>query len=71
MKVLTQGAKQWLQTLKQHWDVSKLTLHDSDECFAVMYYAKNRNIYVGYYNRVTGEGYVLDRRKEVRGETRI
>ena len=67
MLVETQGAVQWLGELRRRYLLKDTILNDSDNAFTVLITrGKHHNIIVGRYCRVTGNGVVLDKRKEVR-----
>jgi predicted membrane-bound spermidine synthase len=66
MKITTNGAAQWLQTLKTHWDISKTDMRDSDEAVIVMCFSVKTQFVVAYYQKDTKQGWVVERRSKVR-----
>ena len=69
MLIETQGVVQWLGELRRRYLLKHTTLNDSDNAFTVLITrGKHHNIIVGRYCRVTGNGVVLDKRKEVKDE---
>jgi len=63
MKIPTDGAAQWLQTLKTHWDISKTDLRENDEAIIVMCFNVKTQMMVAYFQKDTKQGWVVDRSK--------
>ena len=66
MKITTNGASQWLQTLKTHWDISKTDMRDSNEAIIVMCFSVKTQFVVAYYQKDTKQGWVVERRSKIR-----
>jgi hypothetical protein len=67
----TKGAREWCNTLKQRWNMKYTILRDSEEKFVITHTSgsgKNsgRILLVGEYCKISGAGYILDRRKTIR-----
>ncbi len=66
-KYNTKGAKEWLSVLKQRWDLQYTTLREDDEHIVITHTRGGRHmVIVGEYVKNSGEGYVMDQRKEIR-----
>lgn len=65
-KYVTYSAKEWLDTLKLHWELSETTMTDNETDIVVMHFGKSGNLFVGYFNKETKRGYIYDRRREIR-----
>lgn len=69
--IQTFGAKKWLSTLKERWNLNFTELRENEDRIIILHtkslYNKPSGILlVGEYNKITKVGYVLDRRvKEV------
>ncbi len=63
MKITTNGAVEWLQTLKTHWDISKTDMRENDEAIIVMSFNVKTQMMAAYYQRDTKQGWVIDRSK--------
>lgn len=63
MKIPTNGAVEWLQTLKTHWDISKTDMRENDEAIIVMCFNVKTQMMVAYYQKDTKQGWVIDRSK--------
>jgi hypothetical protein len=74
MKIATNGAAQWLQTLKTYWDISKTDMRDSDEAVIVMCFSVKTQLMVAFYDKETKQGWVDTWRRgkatEVKNERR-
>jgi hypothetical protein len=66
MKIQTNGAVNWLQTLKTHWDISKTDMRENDEAIIVMCFSVKTQFVVAYYQRDTKQGWILERRSKIR-----
>jgi len=66
MKINTNGAVEWLQTLKRHWDISKTDMRDSDEAVIVMCFSVKTQFVVAYFQKDTKQGWVVERRSKIR-----
>jgi hypothetical protein len=66
----TKGIKEWFETLKRRWDLKYTVLRDSEERMVITHTQGGKNsgriILVGEHDRKSGNGYILDRRKEIR-----
>lgn len=65
----TKGAKQFLAVLKSYFDLKQTRINESDEALTIFLDSPkliNTNIIIGRYCKITGQGVVMDRRKEVR-----
>ena len=63
----TLGAKQWLDTLKLHWNLSYTEMRESEDKIVVIHVRGGKHIVlVGEFNKNTKIGYILDKRCEVR-----
>lgn len=66
MKINTNGAVEWLETLKTHWDISKTDMRGSDEAIIVMCFSVKTQFVVAYYQKDTKQGWVVERRSKIR-----
>ncbi len=66
MKINTNGASQWLETLKTHWDMSKTEMRDNEEAIIVMCFSVKTQFVVAFYDKTTKIGWVIERRRSKR-----
>lgn len=65
-KITTNTAKEWIDALKLHWDLSKTQMRENEEDVLVMHFGKSSNLMIAYYSKTTKSGYVIDRRSKIR-----
>ena len=66
MKLPTNGASEWLQTLKSCWDMSKTEMRDNEEAIIIMCFSVKTQFVVAFYNKTTKVGWVIERRRNKR-----
>jgi hypothetical protein len=66
VRINTTSPKEWLDALKQHWDLSTTEMREMEEYIVVMHFSKGNNVIVGHYNKVNKKGYIVDRRSNGR-----
>jgi len=66
MKIPTNGAAQWLQTLKDHWDIAKTDMRENDEAIIVMCFSVKTQFVVAYYQKDSKQGWIVERRSKIR-----
>ena len=66
MKIATNGAVEWLETLKTHWDMSKTEMRDNEEAIIVMCFSVKTQFVVAFYDKTTKVGWVIERRRNKR-----
>lgn len=59
MRINTTSPKEWLDALKQHWDLSTTEMSDNEDYIVIMSFDKTMNKVVGYYSKLTKCGYVF------------
>ena len=58
MKINTNGASEWLETLKTRWDMSKTEMRDNEEALIVMCFSVKTQLMVAFYDKETKQGWV-------------
>jgi hypothetical protein len=66
MKTYTNGATEWLNELKAHWDLSKTSMRENDDGIIVMFFGRTNQIMAAFYDKNTKVGWVDSWRRKVK-----